>query len=99
VLCAEGALFLDWRHVTIDELRRLASAIQPIGLQEATPEEHRQVASFNLSVARFRELVVRARNGLVRVQQVSQRLAFEIRTLADALPTERQRADGGRQGG
>jgi hypothetical protein len=95
-LCVNSAQCLDWSAVTIDELKTLASAVEPIGLADATAEAHREAAAFNVSVARFRELVVRARNGLVQGRTISPKLAFEIRTLAEALPAERLRTGGAR---
>jgi hypothetical protein len=78
--------------VNLDELRRLAFAIEPISIQETTPEMRRDVESFNDLVSKFRELVVRARNVLVLGHPVEPELAGEIRMLAEALPAERQRA-------
>jgi hypothetical protein len=77
--------------VTLEELRQLAHGVEPIALRDEALVEAREVAAFNESVAKFRELVVRARNGIVQGRQVQPGLAFEIRTLAEALPTERLR--------
>jgi hypothetical protein len=78
--------------VTLDELRRLAFAIEPISMHETVREARNDVEAFNGLVSRYRELVVRARNVIVRGQPVEPGLAGEIRTLAEALPAERQRA-------
>ena len=78
--------------MTLDELRHLAFSIEPISLHETAPEARRDVETFNGLVSKYRELVVRARNVLVLGQPVEAGLAGEIRTLAEALPAERQRA-------
>jgi hypothetical protein len=84
--------------VTLDELRHLAFTVEPIALQEATAGARDHAEAFNGLVRRFRELVVRARNVLVLGREVHPELAVEIRTLAEALPAERQRASwGGRR--
>jgi hypothetical protein len=77
--------------VTLEELRELAQAVEPIPPPDQALVGYGEIAAFNASVAKFRELVVRARNGIVQGRKVHPVLAFEIRTLAEALPTERAR--------
>ena len=80
----------------LDELRRIAAGVHPIPSDDALPGFEPQVLAFNGVVSRFREQLVAARNHLVRGHEVPSGLALELRTLAEALRDERERACGGR---
>lgn len=83
--------------MTLEELRRLMSGVEPLPFHEAPPGYDPEVVAFNGAVSKFRELVVRARNLIVRGRDVPQEMRFELQALAKALPEERVRT--GRQGG
>lgn len=78
--------------MAIDELRRLATAVAPIAPDEVLEGFQAQAATFNGVVARFRELVVTARNRMVQGHPIPWELGVELRALSEALPEERRRA-------
>lgn len=92
-----GAAFAEEQAVALAELRRLASGVAPIETEEGPPEHRTDVAAFNGAVARFRELLVTARNQVVLGRPLPHGLEVELRALSEALPGERRRALGALQ--
>jgi hypothetical protein len=84
--------------VTIDDLRRLTFGVEPIAFDEAPDGHEPAVLAFNGAVSKFRELVVAARNQIVRGHAVPPEVVSELRTLSEALPRERDRAGASRRG-
>ncbi len=75
--------------VTLDELRTLARAVEPLPVGRLPLASRDRVVAFNGAVGRFQERVVQARNALVLAQPVDPSLADELRMLAQTLPRTR----------
>ncbi len=77
--------------MTLDDLRALERGVHPIpsgGAWSAEVEE--RVRAFNGSVATFREIVVRARNAIVRGAPLAPGSEERLRDLARELVAERE---------
>ena len=78
--------------MTIEELRILAGDVEPLPMEALPAAVIGSALAFNGLVSRFRELVVRARNGLVLERGVPPEIESELLALARSLPGERLRA-------
>lgn len=85
---------IDAQAMALAELRRLAEGVTPIDLSEAPDGQDGAVAHFNGAVARFRELLVTARNQVVLGRPLPPGLEGALRAGAEALPRQRRRALG-----
>jgi hypothetical protein len=76
--------------MTLEELRWLASFVEPLPTDGVDPAHQGAVVAFNSSVSRFRELVVRAHNTIVRGHDLDVELLEQLRILANDLPGQRR---------
>jgi hypothetical protein len=77
----------------LEELKALARAAEPLLAAAVGPESRERAATYHDLLSRFRERVVRARNGLVAGQAIGPELEQELRLLAVELPAMRRLAE------
>ena len=77
----------------LEELKALARAAEPLLAAAVGPESRERAATYHDLLSRFRERVVRARNGLVTGQAIGPELEQELRLLAVELPAVRRLAE------
>jgi hypothetical protein len=76
----------------VEELRALSRTAEPLPAASVCDAPCECATAYNDLLARFRERLTLARNGLVRGEPVEGLLADELRLLSNALPEMRQRA-------
>lgn len=81
------------RRVTVEELKALARAVEPLSGATVELHAHRHFNVYNHLVSRFRERVTLALNRLTQGQDVEPELTEELWLMAKALPGVRTRAE------
>jgi len=77
--------------VTIDELRAVERAVQPIAPGgQWPPEVDDRIRIYNDAVAAFREIVVRARNAIVRGALLAPGSEEKLRDVSRRLTADRE---------
>jgi hypothetical protein len=78
--------------VTVDELKALAQAVEPLSVAAEGIDHSPQAAAYNSLVSRFRERITRALNDLTLGRPHERELTQELFLMARELPSLRHRA-------